>query len=233
MAFAITDKVMSAEKALKDAGDQFGAGAVFTTSFGLEGSVILHLIAQLRAPIRIVTLDTGLFFAQTYATWTQLANTLQLKIESIVPELSLEAQAQTHGPELWRTQPNKCCDIRKVQPLSKILSEADAWITGIRREQTPERADAPLVGHDERFNVVKINPLVDWSEEEVRGYLTTHNIPYNPLFDNGYPSIGCAPCTQKVVIGGDPRSGRWQGFEKRECGLHWEKEPTDGTESPA
>lgn len=227
MAFAITDKVASAEAALRDAADQFGAKAVFTTAFGLEGSVILHLIAEARLPIRIVTLDTGLFFAQTYITWNKIANQLGLTIEGILPELTLSEQAQHHGPDLWLTEPDRCCDIRKVQPLKHLLSNADAWITGIRRDQTPERANAQRIGNDKRFDVRKYNPLVDWTSEEVRLYLSYYNVPYNPMFDDGYPSIGCTPCTRRVSAGEDPRSGRWNGFNKRECGLHLDRDLGD------
>ena len=221
MTFAITDAVASAETALRDAADRHGTKAVLTTAFGLEGSVLLHMIARERLPIRVVTLDTGLFFPQTYMTWSRLARELNLNIEAITPELSVSQQAEQHGPDLWNTEPDRCCDMRKVQPLKRILAESNAWITGIRRDQTPERANAPRIAEDKRFDVMKYNPLVDWTIEDVRAYLSKYDVPYNPMFDDGYPSIGCAPCTRRVEAGEDERSGRWSGFGKRECGLHF------------
>lgn len=209
------------ETVLADAAAEFGEGLVLTTAFGLEGSVLMHMIARAQLDIRIVTLDTGLFFPETLQTWTRLQKALGLRIESVTPELTLDAQAELHGEALWQRAPDQCCDLRKVRPLRKLLDDASGWITGIRRAQSAERRDAPLVSHDARFGVTKLNPLVAWSTKQVRAYLQEHDVPYNPMFDDGYPSIGCAPCTTRVTAGVDERAGRWQGFEKRECGLHW------------
>lgn len=229
MEFAIADDA-PAEAVLEEAARRYGDRAVLTTGFGLEGSVLLHMIARARLPIRIVTLDTGLLFEETYRAWTRLQDELGLVIEGIKPDLSLDEQAALVGPELWKVQPNECCAIRKVRPLERVLKEASAWITGIRRDQTPERASTKKASPDERYGVVKLSPLADWTISQVRAYLDAHRVPYNPLFDDGYPSIGCAPCTQRVEAGADPRSGRWAGFEKRECGIHFQTNP-DGTVS--
>lgn len=199
----------------------FGADAVLTTAFGLEGCVLIDMIGRLGLPIRLATIDTGLFFGATYDTWRRLEARHGRRIEAIRP-LSIEAQAELHGPELWARAPDQCCALRKVAPLQEALRGARAWITGVRRDQTPERAAAPKVARDRRFGVVKLNPLADWSEAQVRAYLSAHDVPYNPMFDDGYPSIGCAPCTDRVAPGEDPRAGRWRGTEKRECGLHWD-----------
>lgn len=220
MTFTIEDDV-SPETLLRRAAEHFGDDLVLTTAFGLEGSVLLHMIGAAQLPIRVVTLDTGLFFEETRRTWAELEQRLGLRVEAIRPELSLEAQAHRHGPELWARAPDRCCEIRKVRPLRQVLSTARGWITGIRRAQSPERAHAAKVGWEPRFEVTKINPLADWSDGDVRAYLTHHHVPYNPMFDDGYPSIGCTPCTRPVTAGEDPRAGRWAGFEKRECGLHW------------
>ncbi len=207
---------------LRAAADHFGDGLVLTTAFGMEGSVLVDMVARHGVGARIVTLDTGLFFEQTYATWRRLESRYGLRIEAIEPELTLEEQAETHGSELWKRAPDACCGIRKVEPLRRVLAPARAWVTGIRRAQTPERANAPRIGWDERFAVTKLNPLATWSTQDVRDYLRRHDVPYNPMFDDGYPSIGCFPCTRRVDSGEDARAGRWSGHEKRECGLHWD-----------
>ncbi len=221
----LADESATAEEILSRASARFGESVVFTTAIDLEGSVIASMISRAALPIRIVTIDTGLLFPQTYETWRQLEDGLDIKIEGIQPVLTLEAQAAEHGPQLWTSRPDQCCGIRKVEPLQRVLTPAEAWITGIRRDQTPERADAPKVGEDARFDVTKINPLADWTLERVQDYLHTHRVPYNPMFDDGYPSIGCEPCTRRVNAGEDPRAGRWSGFQKRECGLHFETGP--------
>jgi phosphoadenosine phosphosulfate reductase len=136
------------------------------------------------------------------------------------PRRTLDEQALDAGPELWGRDPDRCCELRKMEPLRATLAGYDAWVTAIRRDQTPERANAPVVGWDGRFGLVKINPLVRWTSDDVRTYVREQNVPYNPLHDQNYPSIGCVPCTSPVMPGEDPRSGRWRGKEKTECGLH-------------
>ena len=227
MTFALADIDREAEEILQWVAREHAA-AVFTTAIDLEGSAIAHMIAAARLPIRIVTLDTGLYFPATYETWRQIERALGIRIEAIRPRLDLDAQAEQFGDALWEAHPDQCCHIRKVEPLARVLESADAWITGIRRDQTPERAHAAKVGRDERFKVTKVNPLADWPLSRVQDYLQQHRVPYNPMFDEGYPSIGCQPCTRRVRAGESARAGRWSGFTKRECGLHFES-AEDGT----
>lgn len=143
-----------------------------------------------------------------------------VNIVNVRPELSVAEQDERHGKDLFARQPNECCRMRKVEPLSKALRGYSAWVTGIRRVEAPTRANAPLISFDEAFGLVKINPLAAWTDEQVQDYTAAHGIVVNPLVDEGYPSIGCAPCTAKPEPGADPRSGRWQGLAKTECGLH-------------
>lgn len=212
------------ETVLEAAAEQFGRDLVLTTAFGMEGSVLIDMVGRLGLDIRIVTLDTGLFFERTYETWSALEARYGLKIEAATPRLSLKEQSDREGEALWSRDPDACCAIRKVEPLRQVMKDARAWLTGIRRDQTPERAGTPKVGRDPRFGVVKLAPLASWSQGDVRRYLKQHRVPYNPMFDDGYPSIGCWPCTSRVGVGEDARSGRWPGHDKRECGLHWDRD---------
>ena len=210
----------SAEDILEWAADQFAPRLTFATSLGIEDCVVTDLIARAGLPIRLFTLDTGLLFPETYALRLQIEEKYGIEIEAVTPVHTVDQQAQHEGPALWERQPDRCCDLRKMQPLHAKLAGYDAWITAIRRDQTPERATAPVVGWDGRFGLVKINPLVRWKFDEVQAYVREHDVPYNPLHDQNYPSIGCVPCTSQVAPGEDPRSGRWRGKEKTECGLH-------------
>jgi phosphoadenosine phosphosulfate reductase len=210
----------SAEDILKWAADQFAPRLTFATSLGIEDCVVTDLIARAGLPIRLFTLDTGLLFPETYALRRQIEEKYGIEIEAVTPVHTVDQQARHEGPALWERQPDRCCDLRKMQPLHAKLAGHDAWITAIRRDQTPERATAPVVGWDGRFGLVKINPLVRWKFDEVQAYVREHDVPYNPLHDQNYPSIGCVPCTSQVAPGEDPRSGRWRGKEKTECGLH-------------
>ena len=143
-----------------------------------------------------------------------------MSIEGVRPAQSVEEQSAAHGPELWARDPDRCCALRKLEPLRAALGGADAWVTAIRRDQTPERAHAPVIEWNQRYGLLKVNPLVGWTTGDVWSFLRANAIPYNPLHDDGYPSIGCQPCTSRVADGEDPRAGRWRGHEKRECGLH-------------
>jgi phosphoadenosine phosphosulfate reductase len=165
-------------------------------------------------------LDTNVHFKETYETRDRLEQHYGVKFIQVLPKLTLEEQAQQHGEELWKTDPNACCNIRKVEPLTGILAKYDAWITGIRRDQAPTRANAKKVEYDVKFGLVKFNPLAAWTSEDVWNYIRANNVIYNPLHDQNYPSIGCEHCTRPVQPGEDPRAGRWSGFEKTECGLH-------------
>jgi phosphoadenylyl-sulfate reductase (thioredoxin) len=196
------------------------AKLAFATGFGAEGCVLIDLIGRHRLPIEIFTLDTGVLFPETYALWRRLEQRYALAIRSVQPTQTLAEQAATHGEELWKRAPDQCCQLRKVEPLRREAAKLDAWIAAIRRDQTPERATTAVVERDARFGLVKVNPLVRWTTRDVWTYLLDHGVPYNPLHDLGYPSIGCQPCTSPVAPGEDPRAGRWRGSGKRECGLH-------------
>ena len=200
------------------------------TSFGPEDNLLLELIARERLPIGAFTLDTGFLFAETYALWARLEALSGLSVTAVTSDAPRVVEPGKPAP--WLADPDACCDARKVKPLRAVLSTLDAWVTGIRREQTPERASARVVEWDARFGLVKVNPLVAWTSDEVWSHLKRLEIPFNPLHEQGFSSIGCAPCTTPVKPGEDPRSGRWRGREKTECGLHLRAAPSP-TLSPA
>lgn len=195
--------------------ERFGDTASLACSFQKEESVLLHMVAATGLPVRVFALDTGLLFDETYATWKLFEERFGIAIEA-KRGISLEAQAAEHGDQLWSRDPNACCGIRKVTPLKAALGEIDAWITGVRRDQSPTRANAPKFGWDEANGLWKASPLADWSDRQVWAYIQEHDLPYNPLHDSGYSSIGCTHCTQP----GEGREGRWAGADKTECGLH-------------
>lgn len=192
-------------------------------SFGPEDMVLIDMIAKGKLPIPVFYIDTQLLFAETYGL-RDVAIEYYRAVDfiQVLPTISLEEQERAFGMNLYATRPDECCSLRKVRPLEQHLKQFDGWITGIRREQSPTRANAHIVEQDHRFGLVKVNPLALWSHEQVWDYINQHGVPYNPLHDHGYPSIGCSPCTQPVKEGDDPRSGRWSGFAKTECGLHTE-----------
>jgi thioredoxin-dependent adenylylsulfate APS reductase len=192
----------------------------FATAFGAEGCVIVDLIGRNRLPIDVFTLDTGLLFPETYAVWRALEAKYGITIRGVTPEQTVDEQAATHGPALWEREPDRCCDLRKVQPLTRALAGFGAWVTAIRRDQTPERATAQVIESDQKFGLLKINPLVTWTHDDVWAHLYAHDVPYNVLHERGYPSIGCQPCTSPIVPGESLRAGRWRGSKKNECGLH-------------
>lgn len=198
----------------------FGPGMALASSFGAEDMVLLDLWDRTNQPIEVFCLDTGLLFYETYALITEVEKRYAMTVTRVRPQLSVPEQAATIGKNLWQENPDRCCAIRKLAPLAQHLKPYQAWMTGIRRDQTAFRRLAPLVSWDSVHGLVKINPLVNWTATEVFQYLREHQVPYNPLHDVGYPSIGCQPCTKPVVDGDDLRAGRWQGKEKTECGLH-------------
>jgi phosphoadenylyl-sulfate reductase (thioredoxin) len=167
-----------------------------------------------------VTLDTGLLFDETYDLWRRLERRYGIVIQGKRPAQTVYEQGQAHGDRLWERDPDRCCALRKVEPLEALLAGREAWITAIRRDQTKSRAFARPVEPDPLHGLVKINPLLSWSAADVAAYARTHDVPVNPLHERGYPSIGCHPCTSPVAAGEDSRSGRWRGREKKECGLH-------------
>ncbi|WP_462409603.1 phosphoadenylyl-sulfate reductase [Neobacillus sp. Marseille-QA0830] len=206
---------------LKWAFQEYQDEIVYSCSFGAEGIVLIDLIHKVKRDAQIIFLDTGLHFPETYALIEQVRTRYpSLNIHMVKPKLSLEEQAKQYGGELWKYNPNLCCQMRKVEPLKEALSGAKAWISGLRRDQSPTRSHTQYINKDDKFQKIKICPLVDWTWSDIRTYLDLNQLPYNPLHDLGYPSIGCAPCTQSVGDAGDSRAGRWAGLSKTECGLH-------------
>lgn len=201
---------------------KFGEKLTLACSFGAEDVVLVDALQRIPGgkKVDIFYLDTDLHFPETYETRDRLEERYGIQFKRVTPALTLDEQQASYGPALWRQDPNRCCYLRKVQPLEKTLSEYDAWMTGIRREQSPTRRKAQIVEVDQRFRLTKVNPLVHWTSEDVWAYIRERDVPYNPLHDERYPSIGCAPCTRPVHEGEDLRSGRWSGFQKTECGLH-------------
>jgi phosphoadenylyl-sulfate reductase (thioredoxin) len=210
----------SAEAVLVWAAEQFAPRITLATGFGAEGCVLLDMVARHRLPIDLFTLDTGLLFPETYALWRQLEDRYGLTIRGVRPEQSVDEQAAAHGDALWERDPNRCCGLRKVAPLRETLAGFTAWITAIRRDQTAVRSAAQAIEWDRKFNLAKVNPLVKWTKQDVWKYITQNDVPYNPLHDHGFPSIGCMPCTAAVQMGEDDRAGRWRGSSRTECGLH-------------
>lgn len=200
--------------------DTFGDGIALATGFGPSGIVLMHLVSQIRPETTIFYLDTQLLFEETYALRDELEERLGVRIQAVTPKLTVEEQARKHGPELWQRAPDHCCYLRKVQPLKDFLSRREAWITGIRRDQSRSRNQIAIVDWDAANEVVKLCPLANWTAEDVWSYLRMNDLPYNPLHDRGYPSIGCVHCTRPVSKGDDERAGRWSGHEKTECGIH-------------
>lgn len=189
-------------------------------SFGPEDVALVHMLTGIKPDARVFYLDTDLLFKESHDVKEKLIKRYGIKPERFGAKTTLDEMAKEHGAELWKREPDKCCDIRKMIPLATALSTLKAWITGIRRDQAPTRANAPVVSWDAKFKLVKINPLVRWTSDDVWNYIRKNDIPYNVLHDKNYPSIGCEPCTKQVMPGEDPRSGRWAGFQKTECGLH-------------
>jgi phosphoadenosine phosphosulfate reductase len=205
--------------------EQFGTRAAIGTSFQGAGLVTIHHAVSAGIALPVFTIDTGLLFQETLELKKRLEKFFGITIESLVPELTVEAQAREIAPELWKVNPNLCCTIRKVEPLQKKLGSIDAWVTGLRRDQSTGRARTQVLELYEfdrlrGRNILKINPLANWSRDQVWDYLRLHKIPYNPLADRGFRSIGCFPCTTAVFEGQDDRAGRWTGFDKVECGIH-------------
>lgn len=192
----------------------------FACSFGAEDVVLVDMLQRISPATDIFYLDTDFHFRETYETRDRLSERYNLEFVRVAPALSPQEQAELHGDALWKREPNLCCSIRKVEPLTGILGQYDAWITGIRRDQAPTRANAKKVEYDTKFGLMKFNPLAAWTSEDVWNYIHSHDVVYNPLHDLNYPSIGCSYCTRQVLPGEDPRAGRWSGTGKVECGLH-------------
>ena len=210
----------SPETILRWASENFGKDLAVATGFGAEGCVLVAMLSSISAEARIFYLDTDLLFPETYELRDRLETRYGVRFERRTPRLSIADQASKYGERLWERQPDLCCRLRKVEPLQEMLKGARAWVTAIRREQSLQRANIGLVERDEKFGLIKINPLATWSSRDVWEYIVRHEVPYNPLHDHGYPSIGCVPCTTPVRIGEDMRAGRWRGTGKTECGIH-------------
>ncbi|AMO62302.1 thioredoxin-dependent phosophoadenylyl-sulfate reductase [Mycolicibacterium phlei] len=217
----------SAEELLRWTDEHFGgepaggsARSGYVVASNMQDAVLVHMAAQVRPGVDILFLDTGYHFAETIGTRDAVEAVYDVNIVNVTPERSVAEQDAALGKNLFAREPNECCRLRKVEPLSKALRNYSAWVTGIRRVEAPTRANAPFISWDSAFGLVKINPLAAWTDEDMQAYIEKHGVLVNPLVDEGYPSIGCAPCTTKPVDGADPRSGRWAGTGKIECGLH-------------
>lgn len=190
------------------------------TAFGAEGCCIIHMLAEIEPCVRIFNLETGYQFHETLELQRRIKSRYGIEVELVRPELSVADYEAAHGGPLYSHRPDQCCHDRKVIPLRRAVEGYAAWISAIRRDQTTHRATARVVQTDAKFNLVKINPLLSWTRRDVWSFIVKHDIPYNPLHDQGYASIGCWPCTRPVANGEDERAGRWAGTAKKECGLH-------------
>jgi phosphoadenosine phosphosulfate reductase len=190
------------------------------TAFGPEGCAILHLLSEIEPRVRVFNLDTGYQFAETLALRDRIAERYGIEVELVRPETTVAEYEALHGGPLYVSEPDRCCHDRKIIPLRRAVQGYDAWISSIRADQSQHRARASVVGWDAKFNLVKVNPLLSWTHRDVWAFVVANKVPYNPLHDQGYPSIGCWPCTRAVKPGEDERAGRWAGQAKTECGLH-------------
>jgi phosphoadenosine phosphosulfate reductase len=210
----------SAPEILRWGVQRFFPRLTMATAFGAEGNCIIHLLAEIEPRVRIFNLETGYQFKETLETRERLRERYGIEVEYIRPELTVAEYEKEHGGPLYNSFSDQCCHDRKSVPLRKALIGYDAWISAIRKDQTKDRAKAAIIQWDAKFGLVKINPLLEWTKKDVWNFIAKNDVPYNPLHDQGYPSIGCWPCTRAVTDGEDDRSGRWFGTVKKECGLH-------------
>ena len=190
------------------------------TAFGPEGCVILSMLARIAPSVYVFNLETGYQFQETHDLRDRIAEKYGIAVDYQLPETTVAEYEAANGGPVYKTNPDGCCGDRKIKVLHRVAAGFDAWMSGIRRDQSPHRANAPVVGWDKKFGLVKISPLANWTKKEVWKRITEEKVPYNPLHDKGYPSIGCWPCTRAVLLGDDERAGRWGGTGKTECGLH-------------
>jgi phosphoadenosine phosphosulfate reductase len=195
-------------------------GGEYVVASNMQDGVLVSMAAKVRPGVDVLFLDTGYHFAETIGTRDAVEAVYGVNVVNVTPEHSVAKQDELYGKDLFARDPASCCNMRKVEPLGKALKGYSAWVTGIRRVEAPTRANAPLVSFDKAFGLVKINPIAAWSDDDMQNYIDANGILVNPLVYEGYPSIGCAPCTAKPIEGADPRSGRWAGQSKTECGLH-------------
>ena len=209
-----------ADEVLRWAYSTFGEDISMASGGGVEGMVLLDIAARLNPKLKVFTLDTEFLFPETYDLFDRVEKRYNIRIERVYSAFTPEEQEIAYGAELWKNDPDQCCNLRKVEPLRRKLSQLSGWITAVRRDQTAARANTGKVEWDEKFQLAKINPIADWNTRQIWDYVHKHNVFYNPLHDQNYPSIGCTHCTRAVNAGEDARAGRWSGFAKTECGLH-------------
>jgi phosphoadenosine phosphosulfate reductase len=199
---------------------RFHPRLTMATAFGAEGCCILHMLAEIEPGVRVFNLETGYQFPETLELRERIKERYGIEVEYVRPEQTVAEYEEEYGGPLYRIRPDQCCHDRKILPLRRAVVGYEAWISAIRRDQTAHRAAAGIVQWDGKFGLVKVNPLLSWTKKDVWRFIMEHEVPYNPLHDRGYPSIGCWPCTQPVADGADERAGRWAGTAKKECGLH-------------
>ncbi len=200
--------------------ERFAPKFTMATAFGPEGMTIIHMLPEIAPDTPIFNLDTGYQFAETLELRERVKQRYGIEVELKRPAQTVAEYEQANGGPVYKTDPNRCCRDRKINVLKQAAVGFDAWASAIRRDQSPDRARAPIVGWDKKFGLVKVSPLANWTKKQVWGLITEQDIPYNPLHDQGYLSVGCQPCTRSVQPGEDERAGRWSGFAKTECGLH-------------
>ncbi len=210
----------SPQEILRWAVARFFPKLTMATAFGPEGNCIIHMLADIDKRVRIFNLDTGYQFQETLDLRERLKDRYGIEVEYVRPQTTVAEYEAQHGGPLYRHRPDQCCFDRKVVPLRQAVVGYEAWISAIRKDQTKERGQADVVQWDPKFSLVKINPLLNWTKKDVWSFILKNDVPYNPLHDQNYPSIGCWPCTSPVNAGDDERSGRWAGTQKKECGLH-------------
>jgi phosphoadenosine phosphosulfate reductase len=216
----LTAENWTPQRVLAWAFDTFGNDVAISSAFGAEGMVLIDMASSVRKDFRLFTIDTEFLFPETYALMDRIEQKYEVKIEKVLSLLSPEDQERLHGEALWARDPDQCCNLRKVEPLRRKLRELRSWITSIRRDQTSFRREARKIEWDVKFGLVKVNPIADWTSKQIWRHIHDHDVPYNPLHDKDYPSIGCTHCTRAIRPGEDARAGRWPGTAKTECGLH-------------
>ena len=218
-AIAASGKEATAEQVIAWVAKNFSADAI-AVACSMADAVLPHIVSTQIENFDVLFLETGYHFAETHATRNEVARALPIRVVDVLPKQTVAEQDAQYGEKLWSRDPNLCCALRKVNPLQDSLKNYELWFTGVRREEAPTRANTPLLTWDEKNGLIKVNPVAAWTFDELIDYATEHKVPVNLLLSNGYPSIGCEPCTKPVAEGEDPRSGRWAGANKTECGLH-------------
>ncbi|KAA5543093.1 phosphoadenylyl-sulfate reductase [Roseiconus nitratireducens] len=208
------------QEILRWAVERFAPRFSMATAFGPEGMTIIHMLSEIAPETPIFNLETGYQFQETHDLRERVKERYGIEVEYKYPELTVEQYEAANGGPVYKSNPNQCCFDRKLKVLHRAARGLYAWASAIRRDQSPDRAKAPIVGWDHKFQLVKVSPLANWTKKDVWSLITKEDIPYNPLHDRGYPSVGCWPCTRAVLAGEDERAGRWSGFQKTECGLH-------------